>query len=84
MKYLSPVKHLYRVAYSDPTEHIKRVQNLNIAPIEQGFAMIPNNEDEKKKEQPSKKKKTQRIFQLKPSDSMNQLFENMLKQNREK
>lgn len=39
MKYLSPVKHLYRVAYSDPTEHIKRVQNLNIAPLEQGFAM---------------------------------------------
>ncbi len=25
MKYLSPVKHLYRVAYADPTEHIKRV-----------------------------------------------------------
>jgi len=30
MKYLSPVKHLYRVAYADPTEHIKRVQNLNM------------------------------------------------------
>ncbi len=30
MKYLSPVKHLYRVAYADPAEHIKRVQNLNI------------------------------------------------------
>jgi len=25
IKYLSPVKHLYRVAYQDPSEHIKRV-----------------------------------------------------------
>jgi hypothetical protein len=24
MKYLKPVKHLYRVAYADPTEHTKR------------------------------------------------------------
>lgn len=24
MKYLKPIKHLYRVAYADPTEHTKR------------------------------------------------------------
>lgn len=30
MKYLKPVKHLYRVAYADPTEHTKRAQNLEL------------------------------------------------------
>lgn len=31
MKYLSPVKHLYRVAYADPTEHMKRAKNMKVS-----------------------------------------------------
>jgi hypothetical protein len=60
MKYLSPVKHLYRVAYADPTEHIKRVQNLHIKPAEQGFAIAK--EEDQKRELVGKRKKSQRIF----------------------
>jgi hypothetical protein len=57
MKYLSPVKHLYRVAYADPTEHIKRVQNLKVAPLVEGETEASKDSDQKR-EQINKKKKS--------------------------
>lgn len=86
MKYLSPVKHLYRVAYADPKEHINRVQNLNM-PFNITKASSKNysfKEGSENQGSGTDAKHRKNMFNLNQSESMNTLFDSMLKQYRQK
>ena len=94
MRYLQPVKHLYRVAYQNPTEHANRALNLTL-PVQMESSQSKKMANESKhgssirggdsiKNHQHRNANKKNLFTLRQSESMNTLFDSMLKQYRDK